>query len=211
MSTEEKRTNLIETLVEYAQARGFDGIDIDYEEYNTFNLEDLIAFAAQLRESMPQEWLLTCAVAPWLEYDGYAQYFDYINVMSYDDKVTGDTPGAHASMDKFKSDMANTQKWAISDAQIVGGVPFYGWSWEDPSSVLGISYDYVISRFPTAEVADADNYGSLYYNGRNTIREKCVYVKEYGYGGIMIWQMAQDCLNPDFRLLDVIDQEMRNE
>ncbi|MFI3281789.1 MAG: glycosyl hydrolase family 18 protein [Rikenellaceae bacterium] len=205
------RTKLIENLIDYCEEKGFDGIDLDYEDYNSFDLTSLIAFAKELRETMPEEWQLTCAIGPWLQYTGYAEYFDYINVMSYGEMSDGDSPGYHATMTKFQSDIANTLVWALDKSKIVGGVPFYGWSWENSPSVFSIKYEYVINKYPTAEVADADNYGSLYYNGRNTIREKCVYVKDQGYGGIMIWQLAQDCLNEDFRLLDVIGEEMFEE
>ncbi len=209
IETPESRAKLINNILTYAEAKGFDGIDLDYEDYADFNLPNIINLAKELREAMPEHWLLTCANGPWLDYTGYAEYLDYINVMSYGEERDGNSPsGQYATMDKFVADIDKTMLWVKDKKKIVGGVPFYGWHWEDAPTVRSFRFDSLIEKFTTAEAADADNMGVWYYNGRNTIREKCRYIKDNGYGGIMIWQLAQDTYNPEFRLLDVIGEEM---
>jgi GH18 family chitinase len=39
----------------------------------------------------------------------------------------------------------------------------------------------------------SDERGKLGFNGKDTIREKVMYAKKMGLGGVMIWEAGQDC------------------
>ena len=80
-------------------------------------------------------------------------------------------------------------------SKIVGGLPFYGYSWEESlqgavDAVRGIRYSGILKHLGN-EAADKDNIGKTYYNGRPTIANKCKFIKENDYAGVMIWQLFQ--------------------
>ncbi|KAB5048160.1 chitinase, partial [Bacteroides thetaiotaomicron] len=52
--------------------------------------------------------------------------------------------------------------------------------------------------------------GKTYYNGRPTIANKCKFIKENDYAGVMIWQLFQDAHNDnyDLKLINVVGREM---
>ena len=96
----------------------------------------------------------------------------------------------------------------------MGGLPFYGYSWEESlqgavDAVRGIRYSGILKHLGN-EAADNDNIGKTYYNGRPTIANKCKFIKENDYAGVMIWQLFQDAHddNYDLKLINVVGREM---
>ncbi len=56
-----------------------------------------------------------------------------------------------------------------------------------------------------------DNIGKTYYNGRPTIANKCKFIKENDYAGVMIWQLFQDAHDDNYmtlKLINVVGREM---
>lgn len=50
-----------------------------------------------------------------------------------------------------------------------------------------------------------NHYGKTYWNGPEMIREKCQYVKDNQFGGVIIWQLFMDAKDDSpHKLLDVI-------
>ena len=58
------------------------------------------------------------------------------------------------------------------------------------------------------EIAKAENRltSTGFYNGIPTIKKKCQYVKDNGYGGIMIWELGQDSTTTKYSLLNAIKE-----
>jgi len=73
---------------------------------------------------------------------------------------------------------------------------------------LDRSYYKTFAQLIAADPAnyDRDVYNGVAYNGATTVRVKCNYAKEFG--GVMIWQLAQDA-DGEYSLLEVIQDEMR--
>ncbi len=222
LSTEATRNRLVGELVAFARENGLDGIDIDYEEHDNENADSpaskaLLAFVKALHEAKDEEMLMSSAVyGRWLYYGTeWAGYFDFINVMSYDGNgvFSAETPVQHASYEDFVADLEN---WSANlkapKSKIIGGLPFYGYSWDKEMSVddiRGVRYHGILEHYG-AEAADTDAMmnGQTLYNGRPTIRRKCEYVKANGYGGVMIWQLFQDGTagQKDSRLIKAIGE-----
>ena len=77
------RSTLVTNIVNFTQANQLDGFDIDYEDYNNWNTNSLVAFAKALHEAKSSDMLMTCAVICWKDYTAkWQEYFDYINIMS---------------------------------------------------------------------------------------------------------------------------------
>ena len=218
ISNEATRNKLVSNIINYTKNYHLDGFDIDFEDYNYWDSKSLIAFAKALHEAKSDNMLMTCAVVCWLDYTvKWHEYFDYINIMSYD-KLGGDktVPKQHASYNDFVSDL---KKWVNNfqapKSKIVGGLPFYGYAWDEDinkDDVGAVRFNAILNHFGQTnhveDVADADHFGKTYYNGRTTIRKKCQYVMDNDFGGVMIWQLFQDAYQEDLKLIKVIGEVM---
>lgn len=220
---EEARSNLVNNIINFTITNGLDGFDIDYEEYDTWgsSYPYLMKLFKELQEARNmwyedtgEKLLMTCAVnAGWLNHtEEWEQYFDYINIMSYDKYMPNATnpPGQHASYDAFVSDLHYWLQRAPK-SKIVGGLPFYGYSWDSKTGkddIGAIRFKGILKYYgATPEVADADSQGGqTFYNGRPTIRQKCQYVLDEGYAGVMIWQLFQDAEQENLKLLNVVGE-----
>lgn len=222
ISSEVTRNKLAQNIVKFTKENQLDGFDIDYEDYDNWNAASLVDFAKALYEAKEEDMLMTCAVITWKDYTSeWQQYFDYINIMSYDYVMGGNnntTPGQHASYDKFVSALdywLNKQK--APKSKIIGGLPFYGYSWDNNMSkdnIGAVHFSEIINHFvnqgyTVEEIADTDQISQTYYNGRPTIRKKCRYVVENDFGGVMIWQLFQDAEQEEYQLIKVVNEEMR--
>lgn len=210
METAEKRSKVVNQIIGYVNDRGLDGFDIDFEDYNYINSEstrkNLISFIKELHEKKESDMLMTCAVSPYPKYGPeWAQYFDYINLMSYDIRSNNTYKNFTDQIDMIVAELQ------LSDySKLVGGVPFYGRDDSRPGSDVNskaITYGSIIKQYGI-EAADKDIWDQTYYNGRPTIRQKCQYAKEIGLAGIMIWELLQDTNMEGYKLLDVVGEEM---
>lgn len=131
IENENKRKKMAKQIVYFTRKNRLDGFDIDYEDYDNWktNFANLLAFAKELNSIKDQNMLMTCAVVSrWLNYGKeWHEYFDYINLMSYDYNVfNNETPVQHSPYSKFVDDLIywhNVSK--TPKHKIVGGLPFY--------------------------------------------------------------------------------------
>lgn len=209
------RVELIKHIVSFTKKYKLDGFDIDYEEYDNWdkNFPSLLIFVQGLFKAKDKNMLMTCAVnSRWLNYGTeWEQYFDYINLMSYDRGAFTDTPTQHASYEDFVKDL---EYWNIQcrtpKNKIVGGLPFYGYSWDESlkdvvDDVRGIRYHTILEHFGI-EAAEKDVINKTYYNGRTTIRDKCIFIKDNNYAGVMVWQLFQDAYQEKDKLIKVVGE-----
>ena len=221
VSTADGRETLTTNIVDYARQHDMDGIDIDYEEYSNLsdseNLRNLLDLFSRIREKMDEDMIFACAInaGTWLDYGKeWASYFDYISPMSYDALSGKDTPQQHASYEKYVTDIERCHDYyGIPYSKLLGGVPFYGYSWDNlpgTDANMGIAFrsimDYYRDKNPEAK--NVDVMGQTLYNGQETIRRKCQYAKDKDLAGIMIWQLFQDSTVEDESLLRVVGEEM---
>ena len=204
------RAAFVNKIAAYLTAHNLDGIDVDLEGPSINN--DYGKFIADLSNVLkPQGKLVTAALAHTNGGDAVPSsvfpYFDFINIMAYDE--TGPwapaRPGQHASMEFARACLDNWIGRGLPKEKAVLGVPFYGYGFNADFN-QGIGFAEIISRFPGTE--NQDQVGNtIYYNGIPTIKAKADYVAEEQYGGIMIWQVAQDATG-NFSLLDIIYQAL---
>ena len=70
-------------------------------------------------------------------------------------------------------------------------------------------YHGILEHFgKKASVADSDVQSRTYYNGRPTIRQKCQYVMDNDFGGVMIWQLFQDAHEEEWKLINIVGEVM---
>jgi len=89
----------------------------------------------------------------------------------------------------------------IKKSKIVMGVPFYGYQ-VNTSRVGEVIYRDICSKDSSAYTKDTSN--GIGYNGVPTMQKKCNFVKDNGYGGIMIWELGMDSYTEKYSLLNTI-------
>jgi GH18 family chitinase len=193
----EKKTKLINDLVNLAVNNNLDGIDVDLEgDLIDANYENfVIDLATALRQ---KNKLITAAIATVYKSqftDKALAQFDFVNIMSYD--RTGpwrpDKPGPHAPYSMAEEDL---EYWLVTrkipKEKLTLGVPFYGYGFGG-TAPESMSYKNILRQYPDSINQDQMhlNGGMVYYNGLPTIRKKAELAKDK-VSGVMIWQLMQD-------------------
>lgn len=210
--TAEKRTALVQAIVEMCEEYGFDGIDMDWEHPRADGTVDVQyeAFMLELADALHGKGkLLTSAVISGVMSNGMIYYdaaahtdavleaVDWINVMAYD----GGDGKAHSTYEFATASAAYWVKYRNVPAEkVVLGVPFYGRpTWE--------TYENLLAADPEAADSDTTVYNGMtvWYNGMETIRNKTEFAYD-NLGGIMIWELSQDTRDLEKSLLTAIGE-----
>ena len=181
------RARFVDAVTEMVEGYGLDGADIDWEYPDPgASAAAFTSLMQELRASLPQDRLLTAAVAAvgpgadGVTSDVYPSV-DFLNVMAYD----GSGP-AHSPMSYAEAALDYWAERGLPAGQTVLGVPFY-------SRPQEVSYRELVDADPAAADGDEIEWlGDLTnYNGPATIRAKTELAKERA-SGVMIWTVADD-------------------
>jgi spore germination protein YaaH len=140
------RTAHVETIVALVEEEGFDGIDIDYEQFAFADNREtwpstrpaFVAFIAELAEALrPGGRTVTVSIPPvyddgttnasgyWVyDYGALAEHVAHIRVMAYD--FSGQSAGPISPLDWVQRSIDGTVQAAGSADKIVLGIPLYG-------------------------------------------------------------------------------------
>lgn len=208
-----RRETIINNLVDYLIDNDFDGVDIDLEgSAITSSWPD---FIFETKAAIKQHDLLySGAHAGW--YQGGTtkaaiEAFDWINIMSYDDKGSWrpNDPGQHSSMEGtakayryFNNNFTN-----IASENLAIGIPTYGY-WFGGGTAGDFAYSIVVDLDPAnADVDDFVREGkTYYYNGRPIVREKVKYAQDNNTN-LMIFRLGTDAMN-QYSIMSAIQDEM---
>jgi chitinase len=194
ISTTQHRAHFIHSIYNYLQKYHLDGFDVDIEGPRING--NYGAFITQLVDSLrPKGKLVTAALGDW---GGDAvpvqvvPLFDYINIMSYDAAGNWDQSNV-AQHSPYELALNGINKWASRGAlreNLVVGLPFYGYAFNDLKSLGFMYYKDILQRYPYAY--NQDTVGSIIlYNGINTIQRKTCLALDSA-GGVMIWELGYD-------------------
>lgn len=202
------------SVQEFADIYDVDGVDLDWEEYDTTS-DQVTNYAALIHTLKTQTHGLTLSAAVYAEgvnvsgtggtkqlTPGAINDLDQVNVMAYDFEPDNHSPEdrAQAAMNSwaFYTSMSRNPK-----TKLVYGLPFYGRgegsTWEGPAYEL--SYADIVTQYknahnqqPPANNALSATVGGrkYYYNAPDTIQSKTSYAKNNGFGGVMIWDLGHD-------------------
>ncbi len=209
--TPEKCRSLTEEIAAMAEDFGFDGVDVDWEYPRTGDgtKEQYEAFIGLLHDRLkPRELLLTAAVVGGVDGSGAPirsaaeaqnrpsfDKLDWINVMTYD----CDGP-KHSTYEYAESCVKYWVEERVFDPEKLNlGRPFYGRPFPG-------DYKYLLAADPEAlekDVVTVDGR-EVWYNGRNTLRKKVALAKRYGLGGVMVWEISEDCEDQERSLLTAL-------
>ncbi len=199
------RGKLIENLKDLVVNYELDGVDIDNENspnnpalYSTF-IRELYAVLNPLGK------IITMAVNPYgvsIEPEA-SGYLDFINVMTYDMDIGKGYP-YHST---FEDSVKAIQLWAaggVPKDKILIGIPFYGRDGDDTF----YEYWWIVDKYKPGpdqnEISEPQATGGIiWWNGPDLAQEKTYYVRDNGFGGVMMYEIGTDSLD-GFSLLESI-------
>jgi chitinase len=183
-SSADSRTRFVNDAMYIVNQYGLDGVDIDWEYPDAgASSNNFDALMAALSNALkPAGKLLSAAViGNGGQGDGVSlttlNRLDHLNVMAYDANNYD-----HSTYNYALQCLSYWSGRGLAKNKIVLGVPFYGRpSWSSFATLVSQGAD------PNADIFNGNGY-----NGKATIANKTNYVKNNGYGGIMIWELSQD-------------------
>jgi len=220
--TDKYRKRLVKGFIAFVDKYNVDGIDVDLEGNDIdANYEP---FVVELRKPLTKrKKLLTSAVAWWTRAritDVALAQFDFINIMAYD--KTGpwkpEVAGQHSPISYAEEHLMYWQnERGLKKENLNVGLPFYGYGFGElpgkDRAFRQISWQDVVNKYPDRmdydEIILPDNGGTIYYNGKATIKEKTELAVKQG-GGVMIWQLLYDSFDEN-SLLTLIDNTYKNQ
>ena len=211
LANPQDRSILVNKIISFVIDNNLDGVDVDLEwEAVTQGYSD---FVIELKSALTSKGKgMTAALPGITKYDNITdealQTFDFINIMAYD--FTGPSnpskPGQHSS---YRNAESSVNFWkntiGIPGEKLTLGVPFYGYNFQNSTTVKAFSFSSIIAL--DIAYADRDNVGNMYYNGRPTIRKK-VELAAKNLSGIMIWELGQDSFS-EYSLLKAIQSKYK--
>lgn len=175
------RTNFVNTVMNFVNQYGLDGVDMDWEYPDAgASANNYLTLMTQLSTALHNQGkLLTAAVvgtggASILS--GVFNVVDFLNLMAYDYNSYEHSTYTYASQS-----LTYWKGRGLPASKAILGVPFYARpSWNSYATLLA-----------NGASPNSDYFGSDYYNGLPTIRNKTNLAYDQG-GGIMMWELSQD-------------------
>lgn len=123
---------------------------------------------------------------------GAARYVDLMHMMSYDQG------GQHHSSLAFGKSTAEQGARLLPAAQVTAGLPFYGrftttGDWRSYEDIVQAHWPLDPGLDAVRSPDDRGAAASLGFNGVRTIEERTEHAIQLGLGGVMIWEVGQDC------------------
>ncbi|MEH7075966.1 glycoside hydrolase family 18 protein [Neobacillus drentensis] len=211
ISNPKSRAKLVKELTNIAVREKLDGIDIDFEHpRSTADAENLAAFAKELSAQLHQKkkelsiavyskiHAVTLTEVGFVQYEpAMFQYVDHVNIMAYDGQWDDGYNAANLSPYPFTEKIVNY--WSnlfdtlkLSKEKLVLGVPSYAQP-EDPK-IKQVSFAAIVDNNPASASKDTVkmNGTTYHYNGSQTMRKKTRLALNFGFGGMMMWELGQD-------------------
>jgi chitinase len=219
-----KRKNALAAgIVAYARERGYDGIDVDLEGASIGPGYEAFVLALDAARSEPSVkvhgWLGLTAALPGDLGDSDVtrkalDAYDWINVMAYDLSGPWDleNPGPHSPYSYAESSLERFTARGVPRQRLVLGIPLYGYRLGPGKGDREYAWSEILATWP--RFADDDEIkldgsrGSIYFNGRATVRAKAVLARGNAWG-VMFWHLGNDAEGKD-SLIRIAAEALRN-
>ncbi len=206
-----KKAQLINDIANTLKKYHFQGINIDFEEFNENSDAPIIAFQKELYEKLHPMGLLVSqdimASNEDFNIKELAKYNDYMFLMAYDEHYTGSVPGNISGQKWIERVLDETAK-EIPENKIILCFAGYGYDWQAGKVGVTLTYQEALSNAKLYKAKidfDNDSYNNYYTykdeNGNNhyvnftdaatnfnTIR----FADEYGTAGTALWRLGSE-------------------
>jgi spore germination protein YaaH len=220
ISSSSTRTRMARAISDMVAARGYDGVNVDFEGISPEDRPHLTSFMRELYALMhPQGKLVTMAVAAktydattgWggaYDYPALAPHADLFVVMAYDYHSVGSPPGPVAPVDWVRS-VTLYARGTLGAAKLVVGLPLYGYDWNVTTGakavsvkhpqIAGLVRDYgarlgydVASESATATYTKDGQQHKVWYENWRSFEAKHSVAREYGAAGVAVWRLGHE-------------------
>ena len=198
------RAAFIQNLIDFATKQQLDGVDFDWEfPKNETEFKNYIALLTEVKAAFSEHNLIVSVAlsadnASSMDLSQFA-VVDRIHVMSYDRGIL------HSTYNMAIEDLNTFTINGIAKQKLFLGVPFYGRTIAAP--FIPSSYEEIMKRYHPP--ADQEQVDGIFFNGITTVQYKACFVRQNGFGGIMIWELGQDTWD-ETSLLRAINQAAVN-
>lgn len=203
-------------------ANNLDGVSLDWEVTKTqAQMDTLInAIYAQLNPIGKEIVIAGNWYAPDCSLTGF-QKVNFVNMMTYDmtwSPAVGRLP-QHSLFEDMVSAMMLWANAGYDRTKLGVGIPFYG----KDSSANGFLWSEIVNNLhPYSNVNQANvtsitgwngavktvSGGVIWWNGLDLVRQKVDWVLANGFGGMMIFSLAQDSFVSGYNMLQTIYEEV---
>ncbi|MAS96649.1 MAG: hypothetical protein CMO55_25955 [Verrucomicrobiales bacterium] len=195
VETSESRERFIDSLVGYCEEHSLDGIDIDWEYPKTEREHsDFTLFLTALSEKLHGDnRILTVALSynrP-LSAEAYAA-IDYVHVMSYQPW----NPPRGSYEEWLREAVKEMLDSGLPADKLVLGMPFY--IKEMGGERKAISWKKLVGEDSLAIPSSEFGYSPT---GKDICDMRVSMMKEFGLGGVMVWDYGHDSPDPEHSLL----------
>ena len=224
IGTPEVRDALAASITNLVVSKGYDGINIDFEDIRPEDRPLLSDFMVRLAGKMrPAGKLVSQAVVAKtkdamtgyggaFDYPALSPSLDYAVVMAYDYHYAGGDAGPVAPIDWVRN-VATYSASTFGPAKVVLGMPLYGYDWDITSgdTARAISYRQALTRSKytgatrTLDFAsgsevvryrdDSGDQHEAWFESAATFAAKLRVVKEAGLAGFGVWRIGQEDSN----------------
>lgn len=207
------RAAFIRSTLKMVKTYGFDGVDLDWEypDENSASADHYLSLVKDLSAALHKDnKQLTAAVISYGK-KGYGiknetfEYFDWLNLMAYDDDYGPDYVKAHSPYSlAVKSIDYWVKERGLPAQKAVLGLPYYS---KKGMGKYGPPYKNLLKD----EASPYDDYWmGAFYNGIHTIKLKTQLAIDSGLGGVMVWEVKDDS-NDEWSLAKAIRETINTQ
>jgi spore germination protein YaaH len=205
----QERRALIAALL--AEARNFDGLQIDFENVPPRDGEAFLSFIRELRAGLGDK-IFTIALAAKTrklandvyDYETIKPHVDKILVMAYDEHWSGSSPGSVASI-QWCRNVANYSLRAIGPEKLIMGLPFYGRAWGSIPTSRALTFSTTDTLLNTMNITARTRENGIptfdynvtvpvkvYYEDEYSISARTEMYKSMNVRAIGFWRLGQE-------------------
>lgn len=217
LSVPEKRTHVINQLLEYASNYELDGINVDFESVPEEAGPHFVQFIRELcLAAHPQGLVISVdnyvPQGHTLHYNRKEQgvFADYVIIMGYDEHTNGSEEAGSVSSIDFVIDGIDKTLADVPTEKVINGLPFYArlWNVTDtgvitdvqtlpmPNAIATVKNAGIEARWDDetqqnyAEWPSGGGINKIWLEDADSLRSKLEAMKSKNIGGVAVWQLA---------------------
>lgn len=212
ISSPERRTKLINSLITVLDTYKFNGVNIDFEELTQEKTdENLVVFMKELHRALHRRgYLVTQDIAPFNEdynVEELAKYNDFLFLMGYDQHNSTSRSGPVAAQDWLEAGLSDLCKKVPSDKVVLCFAAF-GYDWQDGFQGEDVTYQEAISTALESEgqvkydnntynldytyYDDNDKVHQVYFADAATAYNAIRTASDFETSGVAFWRLGSE-------------------